>query len=134
MVKGVVRFGVSVPPDLLKEFDEVISQIGIDRSKAIQQAMRDFLTEYKWKKRKGRVAGTITLIYDHRVKGLDESLTDIQHNYLNVIISTMHIHLDERNCLLVIAVKGSIESLQSLVRELRANRGIKQLKMVSVTI
>ena len=134
MMKGVVRFSVSVPPDLLKEFDEVVSRIGIDRSKAIQRAMRDFLTEYKWEKEKGTVAGTITLIYDHEVRGLDESLTDVQHHYLNVIISTMHIHIDERNCLLAIAVKGSANSLQSLINELRAKRGIKQLKIVSVSI
>lgn len=134
MVEGVVRFGVSTPPDLLKEFDEIVSRMGIDRSKAIQRAMRDFLTEYKWELEKGLVAGTVTLIYDHEVRGLDEGLTDIQHHYLSLIISTMHIHIDTRNCLLVIAVRGEAKLFQSLVKELMGKRGIKQLKIVTVTI
>lgn len=131
--KGVSRFGVSVPPELLKEFDETIARMGYDRSKAIQLAMRNFLAEYVWKyEEKGVAAGTVTIIYDHEVKGLEESLTDIQHLCRNIISSTMHIHLDERNCLLVIAVKGEIKEIQNLAKELMSKRGIKQLKLATV--
>lgn len=106
-----------------------------DRSKAIQLAMRNFLTEYEWEyEEKGVVAGTITLIYDHEVKGLEENLTDIQHLQRNVIISNMHIHIDDRNCLLVIAVKGEIKSIKNLAKELMRMRGVKQLKLTTITI
>ncbi len=109
--------------------------MGYDRSKAIQLAMRNFLTEYKWEyEETGIVAGTITLIYDHEVKGLEENLTDIQHLQRNVIISNMHIHIDDRNCLLVIAVKGEIKSIKNLARELMRMRGVKQLKLTTITI
>jgi len=131
--KDVSRFGVSVPPELLKEFDEAVARMGYDRSKAIQLAMRNFLTEYRWEyEEEGVVAGTVTVIYDHEVKGLEESLTDIQHLCRNVISSTMHIHLDERNCLLVIAVKGEVKTIQNLAKELMSKRGIKQLKLTTV--
>jgi metal-responsive CopG/Arc/MetJ family transcriptional regulator len=33
---GVARISISLPPNLLEEFDNVIQQIGYDRSKAIQ--------------------------------------------------------------------------------------------------
>lgn len=132
--KGVLRFGVSVPPELLKDFDGAIARMGYDRSKALQLAMRNFLTEYKWKYEEGGlVAGTITLIYDHEVKGLEESLTDVQHLNRNLISSTLHIHLDERNCLLVIVVKGEVKAIRNLAKELMGKRGIKQLKVVTVT-
>jgi CopG family nickel-responsive transcriptional regulator len=133
--KGVSRFSVSVPPQLLSEFDKTITRLGYDRSKAIQLAMRNFLTEYKWKLEKtGVVAGTVTVIYDHEVKGLEENLTDVQHFYRNIIGSTMHIHLDERTCLLVIAVKGEIKRIQEFSKEIMNKRGVKQLKLVTVTI
>jgi len=131
--KGVSRFGVSAPPELLAEFDETIARMGYDRSKALQLAMRNFLTEYKWEyKEKGVVAGTVTIIYDHDVKGLEESLTDTQHLNRNIINSTLHIHLNERNCLLVIAVKGKVKAIQDLAKELMRKRGIKQLKLITV--
>jgi CopG family nickel-responsive transcriptional regulator len=131
--KGVSRFSVSVPPNLLDEFDAMIKRRGYDRSKAIQLAMRNLLIEDMWKyEEKGVAAGTITLIYDHETSGLEENLTDIQHHSRDIIVSTMHIHLDEHNCLLVIAIKGEVKNIQNLAKELTTQRGIKQLKLVTV--
>ena len=67
----------------------------------------------------------MTIIYDHEVKGLDDSLTNIQHLHRDVISSTMHIHLDERNCLLVTALRGEVRTIQNLARELMSGKGIK---------
>ena len=79
MTVGVTRFSVSVDPVLLDEFDETTGEIGYSRSTAIQVAMRDFLTEHKWStEEEGFVAGAITMIYDHHVKGLGNTLTGIQ--------------------------------------------------------
>ncbi|MCP8305445.1 MAG: nickel-responsive transcriptional regulator NikR [archaeon] len=131
--RGVSRISISIPPDLLEEFDKTIKNLGYDRSKAIQVAMRDFLTENKWMhEEKGMVAGAITIIYDHKVKGLEEDLTDTQHLHHNVIGSTMHIHLDERNCLEIIAVKGEAKSIRDLAKKLMV-RGVKQIKLAIVS-
>jgi CopG family nickel-responsive transcriptional regulator len=132
--KGVLRFSVSVPPELLAEFDEAIVHMDYDRSKAVQAAMRNFLTEYKWTyEEKGLATGTITIIYDHKVKGLEESLTETQHLYGNVINSTMHVHLDEGNCLLVIAFKGEVKMIENLAKEM-SKRGVKQLKLATLML
>ncbi len=132
--KGVVRFGVSVPSKLLEEFDKSTSRMGYDRSKAIQLAMRNLLTEYTWEtKQEGTAAGTLTIIYDHDTRGLEESLTDTQHHHRDIITSAMHVHLDERRCLSVIAVKGKVNSIQTLAKELMSKRGIEQLKLATVT-
>lgn len=131
--KGVTRFSVSVPPELLTKFDETITLMGNDRSKAIQLAMHNFLTAYMWAyEDKGVAAGTITLIYDHEATGLEESLTDIQHLSRDIIISTMHVHLDEQSCLLVIAVKGRVKTIKNLAKGLMSKRGITQLKLVVI--
>lgn len=134
MASGVTRFSVSVPPTLLKEFDDVIKIIGYDRSKAIQQAMRNFLNEYKWKyDEKGLAVGAIVLIYDHEVRGLEEGLTDIQHHYKDLIQSSIHIHLDEKNCLLQVVVKGEVLNIQRFAKELMNKRGVKQIKLVTLS-
>jgi len=91
--QGVARISISLPPELLEEFDSLIEKLGHDRSKAIQQAMRYFLTEYRWKyEERGLAVGTITLIYDHDVRGLESKLTHIQHQATQIIASTTHIH------------------------------------------
>lgn len=132
----IVRFGVSVPRDLLEEFDKVLRLMGFkDRSKAIQAAMRNLLSEYKWMKNvRGICTGAIILLFDHTVKGLEEMLTDVQHDFTDIISSTMHIHLDERNCLEIIAVRGKSESIRGLAHKLANIRGVKQLRVAIVSV
>jgi len=129
MSGGVVRFSVSVDPELLEEFDDTISEIGFNRSTAVQVAIREFLTDHKWSAtEEGNVAGAITMMYDHHVRGLSGALTQVQHDYIDVVSSTTHVHLDHDNCLEILAVKGDIKRIKELTRSLRTTRGVKQLK------
>jgi CopG family nickel-responsive transcriptional regulator len=130
---GITRISISLPPSLLADFDQITSTIGYDRSKAIQQAMRDFISEYHWEHDSTTSAvGTITIIYDHDVPGLESELTAIQHQYTTLISSTTHIHLDTHHCLLVIVVKGKTAKIKKLATQLQILRGINQLKVTSM--
>ncbi len=130
---GVARISISLPPNLLDEFDQVTSSIGFDRSKAIQQAMRDFISEYLWEHDPAvRAVGTITIIYNHEIPGLEEELTNIQHQYTPLISSATHIHLDSHHCLLVIVVNGQARKIKELASQLQRLRGINQLKVTSM--
>jgi CopG family nickel-responsive transcriptional regulator len=131
--QGVARITISLPPFLLDEFDEVIAPMQLDRSKAMGQAIRDFLTEYRSKHDVTAPAvGTITLIYDHGVRGLEAKLTDIQHHEPDLITASVHSHLDANHCLLVIVVKGTAGAIQGLAKRLRGLRGVAQLKLTSL--
>ena len=129
-----IRISMSLPKSLLEEFDQVVEEAGYeDRSKAIRAAMHNFVTESKWLNQKSsEVAGVLAMVYDHQIKGLDDSLTDIQHHHEDAIRSTMHIHLDKKNCLQIIAVRGEAEEIKRLSKELTI-RGVKQIKRVLMT-
>jgi len=132
----IVRVGVTFPPELLKDFDEVIGKMGYgNRSKAVQDAVRVFVSEKKWvQKESGSQAGVLMMFYDHEAKGLENALTHVQHEYAEVICSTMHIHLSERECLEAIAVKGSSSEIRKLSDELTAKKGVKILRTVVVPV
>jgi len=131
--KGVCRFSVSAPRNLVEEFNAIIRRMGYDRSKAIQNAMRNFLSEWKWThEAKSIMAGGLVAIYDHEVRGLEEALTDIQHRSQDIIESTMHIHLDKHNCLEIIAVRGEVKTIKNLAEELLGKRGVKQVKLAAI--
>jgi CopG family nickel-responsive transcriptional regulator len=133
--QGVARITISLPPPLLDEFDQVIVPMKLDRSKAMQQAIRDFLTEYRWEHDAVAPAvGTVTLIYDHSVRGLEAKLTDIQHQQPDIITASMHTHLDENHCLLVVIVKGRAGEIQKLAKLLKGLRGVAQLKLTSLMV
>jgi len=132
----IIRVGVTFPPDLLRDFDEIIGKIGYDsRSKAVQDAVRMFVSEKKWlQEEKGIHAGVLMMVYDHEVRELESALTHIQHHHTHVISSTMHIHLSERDCLEAIAVKGDVDEIRKLSDKLIAKRGVKILKTMLVSV
>jgi len=132
----IVRVGVTFPPELLKDFDEITGKMGYEnRSKAVQDAVRLFVSERKWlREERGVQAGVLTLLYDHEARGLEEALTDIQHHYARIICSTMHIHLSETECLEAIAVRGDAAQIRKLSGQLSACRGVKILKTTIVSV
>jgi len=131
----IVRVGVTFPPDLLREFDEMLKEMGYEsRSKAIQDSVRALVSEHKWlQEQRGARVGVLVMLYDHEVKGLDEALIDAQHEHVNVIYSSMHIHLSERDCLEAIALKGEAEEIRKLVQELKTKKGVKEVKLSIVS-
>ena len=125
----LVRFGVSLEEDLLKKFDDLISVRNYtNRSEAIRDLIRQELISRQWKTR-GEIAGAITVVYDHHQRDLVNQLMDIQHDFLKVIISTQHLHLDHHNCLEIIAVKGVGGKTQELADKLRAEKGVKHVTL-----
>ena len=140
----IVRVGVTFPPELLKEFDEITAKMGYEsRSKAIQDAVNLFVSEKKWMKEEdeSNQTGILLMVYDHEVRGLDRELTETQHHHSetqhhhsDLISSTMHIHLGERDCLEAIAVKGTSSEIRHLSNELTTKRGVKILKAMIVSV
>jgi len=133
-LQRVTRLGVTFPPQLLNELDEFVEKIGYSsRSKAIQDSVKSFIAEYRWlREEKGVRTGVIVLIYDHEIRGLQDYLTDTQHEYATVIFSSTHIHLSERHCLETIVVRGDSERIRQLVEKLRARRGVEEAKLTVV--
>jgi CopG family nickel-responsive transcriptional regulator len=132
----VDRISFSTPPTLLKQFDDSVRTLGYeDRSKALQVAMRNFVTENAWKTDEGASgAGAILLTYNHDSHGLQEMLTDVQDQFRDTINSTTHIHLDESKCLEIISVRGKMKRIYNLAKAILRRRGIMQLKISIVGI
>ena len=133
----ITRVGVTFPPDLLKDFDEIIRKMGYEsRSKAIQDAVRLYVSERKWLQQEDNKeqTGVILMVYDHDVRGLESGLTGVQHERSSLVTSTLHIHIGERDCLEAIAVKGKASDLRKLSDELATKRGVKILRTVIVSV
>ena len=101
------RIGVAIDSDLLAKFDALIARRGYsNRSEAFRDLIREELIEKAWESPESKVVGTVTIVYDHHVRLLNEKLTDLQHEFYHHILSTLHVHLDHDNCLEVLVVRG----------------------------
>ena len=121
----IVRFGVSLEKALLDRFDRLIQEKKYSsRSEALRDMIRQELVRKEWQENR-EVAGAITFIFDHHQRDLLNKLTDIQHDFQKLIISTQHIHLDHDNCLEIVAVKGRAKEVKRLSDMLTAVKGIR---------
>ena len=131
---SVVRFTVSVPQTLAKQLDRMTREKGYDnRSLAVADMIRAGLVEHRQNLGNQEIAGTITLVYDHHKQHVQAALTDIQHDHHDVIISTLHVHLDHDNCLEVLAVRGRAGTIKKIADELIAAKGVKHGKLTVTT-
>lgn len=119
------KFGVYIPEDMVDELEKCMAALGVkSKSALIRDALKLFITEHKWKTAKAAV-GVIGVIYNHHAKMVDEKLTDIQHDYLDIIVSTLHVHLDKEKCMLAIVVKGDTERMRKLIGKLSTTKGVE---------
>ena len=130
----VTRFSVSFPPPLVEKLDEVWKSMQYEnRSKAVHDAVRSFITEFEWmQKDAGRITGAVLVLYYLDKPGLLDEITKTQHQFKNAISSTLHVHLEEYKCLEIIAVDGSVQEVRSLAQILLAKRGVKQVKVAAI--
>jgi CopG family transcriptional regulator, nickel-responsive regulator len=134
--KGVTRFSVSLPPQLVHDFDDSWKNTGYEnRSKAAHDAFRAFITENKWTHEENEeIAGTITLLYYIDKPGLLSHIVEAQHKFENVVLSSMHLHLTKNKCMEIVAVKGKAADVKSLSQELMIRKGVKQLKLTVMAL
>jgi CopG family nickel-responsive transcriptional regulator len=131
---GIVRFGISLESALLKRFDSLIKKKGYaNRSEAIRDLIRDSIVSDEWESSTVETVGTITIVYSHDTRELTDTLTDLQHHYYDSIVSSMHIHIDEHNCLEVIVVRGKSGDIKAIADKLIGTKGVKHGKLSLTT-
>lgn len=129
-MNGKVKFGVYIPDDLAHEIDEYLEESRLrSKSRLIQEALRLFLAEHAWQA-KGRVAGIIGVVYNHHAPMIDTRLTDVQHEYIDVIVSTLHVHLTREYCMLAIVVRGDTRRIKELIARIINLNGVLNVRQI----
>jgi CopG family nickel-responsive transcriptional regulator len=146
------RFTISLPKSLYEDFEAFRKKLDVSRSDAVRKAMFSFIsTQENIPKTPGDVVGTISMIMSHEhfddihehtdsdthehdfssrpvyasLKKSDELLkNDLEHHYLDIIISTMHIHLQYEKCVEIIAVNGPYDRVKELKESLERLKSV----------
>jgi CopG family nickel-responsive transcriptional regulator len=94
-LSDIIRFGVSIEQDLLENYDRLISERGYAaRSEALRDLIREALIQQRIEiKSETLILGSLTLVYDHHAGNLIQEMTHIQHDFHQLILSVMHLHV-----------------------------------------
>ncbi|MCD6192577.1 MAG: nickel-responsive transcriptional regulator NikR [Candidatus Aminicenantes bacterium] len=133
-MEKVTRFSISVDTELLKKYDALLKKTGYsNRSEAIRDLIRERLIKEEWTDPKKKVVGVLVLVYDHETRELTEVLNQIQHRHVQVVIASLHVHMDAHNCLEIIVLKGSVSRVRKIAQELLTLRNVKHGQLTMTT-
>lgn len=129
-MSNLARIGVAIDEDLLARFDRLLEQRNYpNRSEAFRDLIRAELEAETVKDPVAEVVGSLTLVYDHHVRMLSDKLLDLQHEFHEAILSTLHVHLDHDNCLEVLLIRGPAGRVRHIADALISTKGVKHGKL-----
>ncbi len=127
----LVRFSVAIGGDLLRRFDHYREEHQYpNRSEAVRGLMRAALVEEVVEQDESETMGVLTLIYDHHASRIAERLTELQHQHLDNVVTTTHVHLDAHRCLEVILLRGTAHTVRELANGLIGTKGVETGRLV----
>jgi len=121
---------ITLPAELLRKFDEFIKTRGYySRSEAFRDAVRSLIAESEIAKLEtGSVAATIMTTCDYKRKDVDVKITEVRHEFDDVVIENVHRHIDEKYCLEIFITEGNNDRILNLINRLRGMHGIQQVR------
>ena len=130
------RLTISIDDALAAEFDALTAEQGYTSR---SEAMRDLVRQAVEARRLAETDGgyciaNLSYVYDHGIRALPQRLNDIQHSRHQLVVSTMHSHLDHDSCLETSILKGPIKAVRILADAIKAERGVRfaELNLISV--
>jgi CopG family nickel-responsive transcriptional regulator len=124
-----VRFSVSMEPDLVERFDRLAGSGSAGRSKVLRDLIRARLAEAELRDGKAPSVGVLSYVYTHDQPGLSRRLAAVGHAHHAEVVSSTHVHLDRRDCLEVLILRGPAARLRTLADRIAALHGVRQARL-----
>jgi CopG family nickel-responsive transcriptional regulator len=125
-MERIERIGVSLEKELLLLFDKLIAKQGYQsRSEAIRDLIRRQLSAEQIGNPQAQAVAAVCIVYDHHATRMAEKLIDLQHSHILQVISSLHVHLDEDDCLEVIVLRGRVGQINRMGESILSMKGVK---------
>lgn len=121
------RVTISLDDGLLAEFDDFIRRKGYEnRSEAIRDLVRRRLQDDALERKAAENAvASLSYVYNHHQRDLSRRLTQAQHDSHDLVLSTLHVHLDHENCLEVVMLRGPADHVRAFAESTIAETGVR---------
>jgi CopG family nickel-responsive transcriptional regulator len=129
------RITMSIDAALAKDFDDLIAKRGYtSRSEAMRDLLRRELEGHRIKYEvRAHCVASLSYVYNHHERGMAERLT-AQHEHHDLVVSTMHVHLDHEHCLETVALKGTMVAVRRFADAVKAERGVRHAVLNLITV
>ena len=128
-MRKMAVISVSLNDKNLEVLDKMEKELGLaGRSEAIRACLRAAEAEVKERASLiGEVEGVLITV--HRKRD-EQSFEESVHHHTDIISTQLHSHLKNGKCLDVILIKGSADSVKSLMDEFHKEKDLEYLKFI----
>ena len=129
------RVTITLDDDLMAELDRMIAQHGYqNRSEAIRDFARAGMQQAAQDAGQtgGDCVAALVYVYDHAARDLSSRLVNNFHDHHDLSLATLHVHLDNDNCMEITALKGKTSDVQHLADHVIAERGVRYGRVVMI--
>lgn len=127
----MVIVSVSLSNKLLEEIDSIKDEMGFSgRSDVIRASARMLIADNKEKSEMaGDTNSVLTLIHSQDV---EDRVTDIKHDYEDIISTQIHSHLKEHKCLEIFILDGDVQRMYHLAKMFQTSSKMDYVKLTII--
>jgi CopG family nickel-responsive transcriptional regulator len=121
------RVTISLDDELLDAIDRLGARRGYaSRSEALRDIFREAVAKAALEA-EGDTAcvAALTYVYEHDKRDLARRLTSEQHDHHDIAVSTLHVHLDDRDCLEIAVLNGAVDEVRAFADSIVTQRGVR---------
>jgi CopG family transcriptional regulator, nickel-responsive regulator len=121
------RVTITIDDDLVGEVDDFMrARRYANRSEAIRDLVRGGLQQSDYQHAHGRhCIATLSYVYEHAARMLPQRLTQEFHDHHDLAQATLHVHIDQENCLEVTVLRGRSDDVKEFADHVIAERGVR---------
>lgn len=125
------RMTITLDDALVEQFDEFRNAHGYDnRSEAFRDILRDRLgAEHLATETSGDCVASLTYVFDHHERDLASRLTRASHTHHDLVVSTLHVHLDHDNCMESTVLRGPIRRVKEFANGMTTQPGVRHARL-----
>lgn len=129
------RFTISLSDELAQDFDALIARRGYEnRSEAVRDLIRRELeSQRRQRQPHTHCVANLSYVYSHHERDLADRLIELQHEFHDLCVSTLHAHLDHEHCMESVILRGHLDEVQNFAERLIAERGVRHGQLNVVT-
>lgn len=127
----MVIVSVSLSEKLLEEIDSLKNEMGFSgRSDVIRASARMLIADNREKSTMtGETDSVLTLIHS---QDAEDRVTEIKHDYEDIINTQIHTHLKEHKCLEIFILDGDVHRMYELAKTFQTTKKMDYVKLTVV--
>lgn len=130
------RITISIDESLADQFDRLIRGRGYEnRSEAIRDMVRKEIGSYRLKTEEAvYCVASLSYVFNHHERRLADRLSELQHHAHDLVVSSMHVHLDHEDSLETVFLRGKTSEIRKFANTVSAETGVRHsaLNLIAV--